>query len=275
MSAAMQQTVQAILDALNGVLVILSPLPAPTVLHPALYPNAVEIIWDEVAGAIKYNIYRSTSSPFTPTDPPYAVVPAGQTSTVNSFVDSRISTQNDYFYVIIPVDANGNKGQPSPIINAFQGTQSQLVGNVVQGPVTIQGNLAVIGNVSASNFPSAGSGGGGSSGGGGGGTSGGGSSVFILEPVPFAPTLALGPIGANTFFSITLTGNVTSSTLVVSAPILLAFQIIQDSSGGHSFVWPVNVIGASAPSLAPGSTTLQLFIFDGTNAYPIGPATLS
>lgn len=71
-------------------------------------------------------------------------------------------------------------------------------------------------------------------------------------------------------FKMTLTGNVTSSTLSgASAGMQLTFELIQDATGGRTFVWPANFIGAGPLNAEPSAVTVQSFYFDGTNAYAI------
>lgn len=71
-------------------------------------------------------------------------------------------------------------------------------------------------------------------------------------------------------FAITLTGNVTSSTIAsCAAGQTVAFRIIQDSTGGRSFAWPANNVGAATISSTQNSTLStalnQTFTYDGTN----------
>src|ERR1041385_7456939 len=59
-----------------------------------------------------------------------------------------------------------------------------------------------------------------------------------LAGVNFSATPAF-DAGAANAFSLTLTGNVTSSSLTnAKRGQLLVFRICQDNAGGHSFVWP-------------------------------------
>jgi hypothetical protein len=81
-------------------------------------------------------------------------------------------------------------------------------------------------------------------------------------------------------FAITLTSNVTSSTLFGTVPSNysqpVTFIIIQDGSGGHSFAWPSNVIGGKViDTHAPASTrVIQTFHYDGTNfVYDASPTS--
>lgn len=71
-------------------------------------------------------------------------------------------------------------------------------------------------------------------------------------------------------FKITLTGNVTSSTLSGSANgQYIAHEVCQDGTGGRSHAWPANYIGGmtiSATRNSAASTCYrQLFFNDGTN----------
>jgi hypothetical protein len=84
--------------------------------------------------------------------------------------------------------------------------------------------------------------------------------------------------------TITLTGDVLSSTLLnPSLGQTLIFVICQDEEGGHKFIWPPNVkggvnIGTVTPlngviGAAANTCTAQQFIFTGSNAYSVGPAS--
>jgi hypothetical protein len=68
--------------------------------------------------------------------------------------------------------------------------------------------------------------------------------------------------GANANgFNITLTGNVTGSTFIngTSGGTLVVFRIIQDATGGRTFVWPTNIHNGQAPSPAPNAKSTQAF----------------
>ena len=95
----------------------------------------------------------------------------------------------------------------------------------------------------------------------------------ILTNVPFSPTPTFVVTGPIQEFAITLTGNVTSSTLAgAGANNVLVFQVCQDSTGGRTFVWPSGFGGASISPTA-GTCTKQVFTWDGSNASPSAPAT--
>jgi hypothetical protein len=74
-------------------------------------------------------------------------------------------------------------------------------------------------------------------------------------------------------FKITLTGNVTSSTL--SVPVdgqYISFLICQDATGSRTFVWPSNVKGGGTIGATLSTCSAQSFVYDGvlTNAYAVG-----
>jgi parallel beta-helix repeat protein len=69
---------------------------------------------------------------------------------------------------------------------------------------------------------------------------------------------------------ITLTGNVTSSTLSnATTGQTINFLICQDATGGRTFVWPTNVKGGMTIGSTLSTCSAQNFIFDGTNAYAV------
>lgn len=94
--------------------------------------------------------------------------------------------------------------------------------------------------------------------------------------VPFAATPVFNAAqGIN--FEMTLTGNVTSSTLINTTPgQRIVFIIHQDGSGGRTFAWPSNVMGAGVVDPGAGNTSVQEFIIDSAgNARPIDVMTVS
>jgi hypothetical protein len=73
-------------------------------------------------------------------------------------------------------------------------------------------------------------------------------------------------------FKLTLTGNVTSSTLsnaVAGEPV--SFEICQDATGGRTFVPPANVLNMGTIVSAANACSTQEFWFDGSNAVSSGP----
>jgi hypothetical protein len=93
--------------------------------------------------------------------------------------------------------------------------------------------------------------------------------------VSYSATPAFAPTAQDQLFFITLTGNVTSSTLTVPAtlpvPSVFTFEITQDATGGRTFVWPANVIEPPAIRTDPNSTTRAAFVWNGLHAGYLGP----
>jgi hypothetical protein len=84
-----------------------------------------------------------------------------------------------------------------------------------------------------------------------------------------SPVFAAGGQSGITFLY-TLTGDVTSSSLTGPAPGVYVFAITQDSTGGHAFAWPSNIINAPAVDAGPQDTTYLLCQYDGTSCVGIG-----
>ena len=71
---------------------------------------------------------------------------------------------------------------------------------------------------------------------------------------------------ANTYFSMTLTGNVTGSTISNAFDgRVIYFNICQDATGGRTFAWPASVLTPPTVGTAASSCTSASFIYDGTN----------
>jgi hypothetical protein len=88
-----------------------------------------------------------------------------------------------------------------------------------------------------------------------------------LTTVAFSATPVFDASTASAF-KITLTGNVTSSTLnnAVAGPI--SITVCQDGTGGRTFVPPTNVQGWLTISSTLSTCSTQVFTYDGTNAQP-------
>lgn len=88
--------------------------------------------------------------------------------------------------------------------------------------------------------------------------------------VTFSATPTFTVVGQQQLFTMTLTGNVTSSTLGTAgivAPTKITIELTQDATGGRTFVWPANVINPYPVNVAPNAVTSETFTWDGTNAY--------
>jgi hypothetical protein len=90
-----------------------------------------------------------------------------------------------------------------------------------------------------------------------------------INTVTFSATPTFDASLGNTQ-KITLTGNVTSSTLSnATAGQSINFLICQDATGSRTFVWPTNVLGGMTIGATLSKCSAQNFIFDGTNAYAV------
>lgn len=102
----------------------------------------------------------------------------------------------------------------------------------------------------------------------------GGSPVNMsVTAVPWTASPAFVTTSLLTIVTMLLTGNVSSSTFT-GAPGLVIFQLTQDSTGGRTFSWPTNFLQPSIPGRAANQATMQMFFYDGTNAWPLGPAVV-
>jgi len=103
---------------------------------------------------------------------------------------------------------------------------------------------------------------------------GGGNASITATTVSFSATPTFARSTNIQEFTLTLSGNVTSSTLTgaVGNDILI-FQVCQDTSGGRTFVWPSGFGLAATISPTANSCTRQQFVWDGANANPSAPAT--
>jgi hypothetical protein len=89
--------------------------------------------------------------------------------------------------------------------------------------------------------------------------------------VPYSATPVFDASRTDTF-KITLTGNVTGSTLVnVAAGQPLNFIVCQDATGSRTLSWPLNVKGAMTIGSTAGKCNAQSFVFDGANAIATSP----
>jgi hypothetical protein len=92
--------------------------------------------------------------------------------------------------------------------------------------------------------------------------------------VTFSATPVFNADLANAF-KLTLTGNVTSSTLTHADPgQMVQFEICQDATGGRTFVAPTNVQGFITISSTANACTTQEFVYDGSNAQPLTAAAI-
>lgn len=89
-----------------------------------------------------------------------------------------------------------------------------------------------------------------------------------IETVTFSATPTF-DASESDIFSMTLTGNVTSSTITNAvAGKLITLLLIQDGTGGRTFAFPADVVlrtGALAISAGANDVTIIIFVYDGAN----------
>jgi hypothetical protein len=98
--------------------------------------------------------------------------------------------------------------------------------------------------------------------------------VSQLLVVPYAPNPVFDG-SQHTAFLITLAGDVTQAAILNMSPgNLYTFIRLQDGTGGHAFVWPSNVYGATPISIDPNTYTTQTFVaLDDGSLLAIGAGT--
>jgi hypothetical protein len=101
-------------------------------------------------------------------------------------------------------------------------------------------------------------------------------SEVTLQPTA-TPSFNCGLVNGPVEFFLTLTGNVTSSTLLANfAGQIVLFRIVQNAVGGWTFAWPANVANPGIISGTANATTTQAFVVASNGvAYPLGPQTYS
>lgn len=91
-----------------------------------------------------------------------------------------------------------------------------------------------------------------------------------LNTVTFSATPTFDFSKGNTQM-LTLTGNVTSSSLVnATAGERLLFILCQDAAGSRTFVWPASVKGGGAIGTIANKCSVQDFVWDGASARAVG-----
>jgi|ERR1051326_1588807 hypothetical protein len=81
------------------------------------------------------------------------------------------------------------------------------------------------------------------------------------------PTFDCSSTSGGSYFKITLTGNVTSSTLSnCSDGQNIALEICQDATGSRTFAYPANLLNGAILSASANTCTLQMFKYDGGTA---------
>ena len=93
---------------------------------------------------------------------------------------------------------------------------------------------------------------------------------FTFKSVTFSATPAFAFGSGATTFEITLTGNVTSSTVTAAtAGQGATFIICQDATGSRTFTWPAGFKGTMTIGTTASKCNAQSFVYDGTSYYAI------
>jgi hypothetical protein len=153
-----------------------------------------------------------------------------------------------------PIGSN-NWGAPTnagwALLNLFLTGQSPITG------LNVQGNVSISGTLTAGNIPG------------------------VIPQGVVGVTYSASPTfdgSKGLEFKITLTGNVSSSSFIngTIGPSIIVFRIVQDGTGGRTFVWPSNVRnGGIVNSLANGRS-LQMFAVDTDGSLDaVGPMMYS
>lgn len=96
-----------------------------------------------------------------------------------------------------------------------------------------------------------------------------GAGVWTVETVAFvgSPTF---DASKSSIFVMTLTGNVTSSTVTGAVTgKVIAFQLCQDGTGGRTFAWPASFLRPPVIASSANACTNQAFYYEGTNWRPL------
>jgi hypothetical protein len=91
---------------------------------------------------------------------------------------------------------------------------------------------------------------------------------FTFKAVTFSASPAFSYGSGATTFEVTLTGNVTSSTVSGAAAGQTAtFIVCQDATGSRTFTWPTGFKGTMTIGATAGKCNVQTFVYDGTSYY--------
>ncbi len=221
----------------QGKLITLSNAAAQTVSLPAPAPQAGWYVFLQNTGAGAWTVNRGTAN----------IDGAATNLTLNTGQGVQINSDGSNYFTQRGI---GGAGGGSGTVNS--GTAAQLAyyattGNGVSGnsgtSLTAGGKLTTAGGATG------------------------------LATVTFSATPTYDASVTNGF-KLTLTGNVTSSTLSNAvAGQVVTFVFCQDATGGRTNVWPTNVKGGGIITPTANICSMQSFEYDGTNAYATGGMT--
>lgn len=92
--------------------------------------------------------------------------------------------------------------------------------------------------------------------------------TFGFTTTTFSTTPTFTATTSHQFFFITLTGNVSSSSLTgASAGGMITLKVCQDATGSRTFAFPTNFHGATTIGSTASRCNIQQFAFDGVDAW--------
>lgn len=222
---------------------VITPSPVVASRGPDTFSSTqfINVGWGAQTGASSYDVLRTNTSG-VPNGTTNSAVATGLT--VTSFKDTIVSPSS---YTLGPIASTFN-GQIS--IDNTNSTVPVLLWTLPQIN-NLPVNVITFSDNTTQN----------TAGGGGGGSNG----KYTVVTYSATPTFA-STSGTVENFLITLTGNVTSSTLTVSpGKPDLSIDICQDGAGSHTFVWPTNVLNAPVIDDRAHYCTLVSGVWNGTN----------
>ena len=176
---------------------------------------------------------------------------------------------------LVTADLPAGVGTVTSVAGTITINNPIITGSIAGSPITVSGTLAItlsLANQNANTILA-------------GPTSGGAGPVTarLMVPADLPPLLAVAFSATPTFnalvastFTMTLTGNVTSST--VTNPTTgqkITFILTQDGTGGRTFAWPANFHGTSLIGPEANSVSVQEFQYDGAAWRGVSPGQWS
>lgn len=94
--------------------------------------------------------------------------------------------------------------------------------------------------------------------------------LLLIVPYTSAPDF---PGDTYTSWQITLNGDATATFSNLVDGNLYTIIIVQDGSGDHNFIWPLNAYNPTLVNQEPSAMTVQTFVAVSNMLYPIGAGT--
>ena len=202
------------------------------------------------------NVFAQTSVILSPAPVFYSVTQNGSPNgfgCVFTYISGTTSNLTTY------TDATGTTQNPNPVVLSANGTANIWIktGSTYSYVVKTAGGVNCVSGSTIYTVR---------------GISGGSSQ--LVTPVTYSATPNFQLTAQNELFTMTLSGDASAlpiTSVGVSSPSYVIFQITQDGTGGHTFTWPSNSVGGCTIASAGSSTSTQEFIWDGSTAWSIGP----